>query len=98
MVALVLAAALQTRVPFQIVDNRIVVRADVNGKRGFAMIFDTGTNGIGLTPQAAAQLHLALKRGPLVGGAGARRAQTYLTEIRSVQLGATVREECRPWW
>lgn len=50
MLDVVLAAAIHARIPFQLIDNRIVVAAGVNGKPGFAMILDTGTNGVALTP------------------------------------------------
>jgi alpha-beta hydrolase superfamily lysophospholipase len=87
MLDVILAAALQSRIPFTLVDNRIVIKASVNGRPGFAMILDTGTNGLALTPQAAARLKLSLRRGPSIGGAGAATVKSSLTQIGGLQLG-----------
>ncbi|HLI94896.1 MAG TPA: aspartyl protease family protein [Candidatus Baltobacteraceae bacterium] len=87
MLDVILAVAIHARIPFQLIDNRIVMAAGVNGKPGFAMILDTGTNGVALTPQAAARLHLRLTPGPAIGGAGAGRAKSYQSAIRTLRLG-----------
>jgi len=46
----------QTTIPFTYVDNRIVVECKINGKGPFAMILDTGSPTIALTPATAARL------------------------------------------
>jgi len=46
----------QSTIPFNYVDNRIVVECNIDGQGPFAMILDTGSPSIALTPETAAKL------------------------------------------
>lgn len=83
-----LTAALVTNVPFELVDNRIVVQARVNGSGPLSMIVDTGSSGTTLTPQAARRLHIATKFAGYIGGAGGGRSAAFSAELGNVSVGS----------
>ncbi len=72
-------------VPFDLIDNRIVVDARFNG-RPLRVIFDTGAGYI-LTPEAAAELGLDVEGAGQSGGAGEQRVDTGVTQVADMQIG-----------
>ena len=87
LLSLATPALADTTVPFQMIDNRIVVQASINGVPGFSMIVDTGADGMTITPEVAQRLHIAEHSGGTVGGAGAGRLAFYNAKLRDVALG-----------
>lgn len=81
------ASNVQTSVPFELVDNRIIVNVTVNGVSGFKMILDTGGPGVAVTPEAARRLHLTSRAAGSINGAGAGTLAAAQTRLRSVALG-----------
>lgn len=73
-------------VPFDFVDNRIVLRVMLDGKGPYAFVLDTGA-GFTTSPQIVAQLGLTPHGSFKIGGTGADRAQASRVRIPSVALG-----------
>ncbi len=80
--------ATSTTVPFTLVDNRMVVQATIDGSGPFAMIVDTGTYGVVITPAVATQLKLATKAAGSATGAGSGSAQVSSTRLTSLTIGS----------
>jgi|SRR5580692_4608349 len=91
LVALIAASAApsagQTTIPFTYVDNRIVVECEIDGKGPFAMILDTGSPSIALTPETAAKLAVAVRDAGTVTGAGNNAAKNGRAAIARLSLG-----------
>jgi hypothetical protein len=89
--ALIAAAAApsagQTTIPFTYVDNRIVVECKLDGQGPFAMILDTGSPSIAVTPETAAKLGIAVQDAGTVTGAGNNAAKNGRATIASLSLG-----------
>jgi hypothetical protein len=89
--ALIAAAAApsagQTIVPFTYVDNRIVVECEIDGQGPFAMILDTGSPSIAVTPETAAKLAVAVQDAGTVTGAGNDAAKNGRATIASLSVG-----------
>src|SRR5215472_13924819 len=83
MLSLLLAA---TMVPFQLQDHRIFVQAYVNAAGPFAMIVDTGSPGLAITPEVARRLKLGNKpAGYVLGAAGSAAAGS--AKVADVRAG-----------
>ena len=70
--------------PFDMIDNRIFVDINLNGKGPFRVIFDTGGDNI-MTPEVAAALGLKVESAGKSGGTGeslVERGQTTIDEMR----------------
>jgi len=100
--AIVLAAvaastggAASTTVPFTLFDNRMLVDVTLDGKGPFAMIVDTGSPGLAITPSVAQRLRLATRSAGSVTGAGSGSSQLSLTRVAVFALGA-VHQSNRP--
>jgi hypothetical protein len=78
----------QTTIPFTYVDNRIVVECEIDGQGPFAMILDTGSPSIALTPETAAKLAVAVRDAGTVTGAGNNAAKNGRAAIASLSLGS----------
>ena len=87
-VASVVPSAGQTTIPFSYVDNRIVIECRINGQGPFAMILDTGSPSIALTPETAAKLGVAVQDAGTVTGAGNNAAKNGRTTIQSLSLAS----------
>lgn len=93
MLSLALVGALSSHhpgrstIPFQFVDNRIVIECRINGQGPFAMILDTGSPSIAITPQAAAKLGVAVQNAGTVAGAGNHAAKNGRAIIATLSLG-----------
>jgi hypothetical protein len=77
----------QTTIPFTYVDNRIVVECKIDGQGPFAMILDTGSPSIALTPETAAKLGVAVRDAGTVTGAGNHAAKNGRAAIARLSLG-----------
>ncbi|MBV8637853.1 MAG: clan AA aspartic protease [Candidatus Eremiobacteraeota bacterium] len=84
--ALAVQPAYAASVPFTLVDNRIVVQANLNGIGPFRMIVDTGSSGTTLMPSVAKRLHLAMKPFGPIGGAGKRQVNASLATLDRVRV------------
>jgi hypothetical protein len=87
MMLLGLAPAAAVSVPFTMHDNRIIVQAMVQNTGPYAFIVDTGSEGMGITPQMARRLHLRLSPGPKITGAGAQAVSAPLAKLSGISLG-----------
>jgi len=74
-------------IPFTYVDNRIVIECKIDGHGPFAMILDTGSPTIAITPGTAATLGLGVKDAGTVTGAGNNAAKNGRALIRRLSLG-----------
>lgn len=81
------SAAPATSVPFDLVDNRIVVQARLNGHGPFSMIVDTGSPVLTVTPEVAHSLHLKAKPAGFVNGAGSGQLKVALAKISELRIG-----------
>ncbi len=81
-------AAQSASVPFTLIDNRIVVEARIDGTGPFAMIVDTGSRSLVVTPAVAQALGLRTVGAGFATGAGSGRAALQSTRVPAVQLGA----------
>ena len=77
--------ASSTRVPFELINNHIYIRAEVDGKP-VRMLVDTGGLNL-LTPAAAARLGLAASGKLAVGGAGERKVDLAFARGRELAVG-----------
>jgi hypothetical protein len=75
-------------IPFTYVDNRIVIECTIDGEGPFAMILDTGSPTIAVTPEAAARLRIRVSDAGTVTGAGNHAAKNGRTEIATLSLGS----------
>jgi uncharacterized protein len=87
MLGLALAAALSNGVPFTLQDHRIFVSAYIGTAGPFAMIVDTGSGGLCITPEVAQRLGLHLKPAGSLTGAGASRQSAMKTTIEGLRVG-----------
>ena len=85
--AAVAPSAAQTTIPFTYVDNRIVIECKIDGQGPFAMILDTGSPSIALTPETAAKLAVAVRDAGTVTGAGNNAAKNGRATIARLSLG-----------
>jgi hypothetical protein len=72
--------------PFTLIDNRIFVRAHINGGGPYAMIFDTGGANI-VTPEVAEALGLSLRDQFSMPGAGEREQPAWRARVDEARLG-----------
>jgi hypothetical protein len=87
MLGLALATALANGVPFALQDHRIFVRAYIGKAGPFAMIVDTGSGGLCITPEVARRLGLHLKPAGSLTGAGAGSQTAMKTTIGGLRVG-----------
>ncbi len=74
-------------IPFTLEDNRIFVKASVNGQGPFEFIVDTGAPGLTLNTPVAKTLGLATKPAGVVTGAGNKTASVSTASVASFGLG-----------
>lgn len=77
-----------TTIPYTYVDNRIVIACRLDGKGPFAMILDTGSPSIAVTPETAAKLAVAVHAAGTVTGAGNNVAKNGRAKIATLSLGS----------
>jgi hypothetical protein len=76
--------------PFELVDNRIIVSAQVNGVGPIRLLLDTGADDGFLTSDVARRLHLVISGEEEGSGTGAATVRMGRTEVRELRLGAGV--------
>jgi hypothetical protein len=81
------SAGAAATVPYTYVDNRIVVECRLNGRGPFAMILDTGSPSIAITPETARALWLTVHAAGTITGAGNNTAQNGKAKIATLALG-----------
>lgn len=87
MLALIFAAVVSGSVPFTLQDHRIFVNATIGGAGPFAMIVDTGSSGLVITPEVAQRIGLAGKPAGYMTGAGSGRIAATSVTVRGLRLG-----------
>jgi aspartyl protease len=81
-------AAESTSVPFTLVDNRMLVDAMIDGKGPFAMIVDTGSSSVVITPGVVRQLEVVTHAAGTVTGAGSGSTSLAETRLQRLQIGS----------
>ena len=76
----------ETQVPFQMVDNRILIQVSINNAEPLTFVFDTGGSNI-LSPQAARALHLETEEGEHIQGAGEVLVTARETRVGKYKIG-----------
>lgn len=87
MLGLTLAATLVTSVPFSLRDHRIFVNASIGRAGPFAMIVDTGSSGLVISPETARSAGILGKPAGYLTGAGSGHTAAALATIRGLRLG-----------
>jgi predicted aspartyl protease len=72
--------------PFDLVDNRIIINVELNGKGPFRFIFDSGAGEI-VSPEAARELGLKIEGTSTGGGVGEKLVERGATNVALVQVG-----------
>jgi hypothetical protein len=78
----------QTTIPFTYVDNRIVIQCKIDGQGPFAMIVDTGSPTIAVTPEVATKLSIAVQGAGTVLGTGNKNANLQSTVVPRLTIGS----------
>jgi predicted aspartyl protease len=74
-------------VPFDLIDNRIVIDVRLNGRGPFRLIFDSGANAV-VSPEVARQLGLKVENLQTGGGGvGEQRVERGETTISEIEVG-----------
>lgn len=73
-------------VPFELFDNRQLVRVRINGRGPFTFVVDTGGRNL-ITPEAAEQLELELSDEFKTGGAGEQTVKAWRTRVGKIEAG-----------
>jgi hypothetical protein len=76
--------------PFELVDNRIIVSAQVNGVGPIQLLLDTGADEGFMTTEAGRRLHLAVTGEEEGSGTGAATVRMERTTLREIRVGAGV--------
>jgi predicted aspartyl protease len=77
-----------TTVPFALVDNRMVIQATIDGRGPYALIVDTGSYDLVITPAVAAQLKLPTTSAGSATGAGSGSEQVSSAHLATLAIGA----------
>ncbi|HEY1978041.1 MAG TPA: alpha/beta fold hydrolase [Candidatus Baltobacteraceae bacterium] len=88
MLALIFATTIAGSVPFSLQDHRIFVSATIGNAGPFAMIVDTGSSGLVVTPDVARRIGLAGKPAGYMTGAGSGRVAATAVTVRGLRLGS----------
>jgi predicted aspartyl protease len=86
--ATVAQGAQSTTVPFTMFDNRMFVDAMIDGKGPFAMIVDTGSSSVVITPGIARQLEVVTHAAGMASGAGSGSTALSTTRLQRLSIGA----------
>ena len=78
----------EASVPFAFVDNRMVVECTIDGKGPFALIVDTGSPDMVVTPETARALGIAVRYAGSASGAGNARVRIGATKLATFALGS----------
>ena len=83
-------AARTFEMPFDLIDNRIIVSAQVNGVGPIRLLLDTGADDGFLTEEAGRRLHLVATGEEQDSGTGAAAVRMRRTVVRELRLGEGV--------
>ncbi len=83
-----------TVVPFELFDNRQMIKVKINGQGPFTFGLDTGGRNL-VTPEIAEKLGLKLTGEFQTGGAGEKRVTAWWTQVEKVELGEIVATDQR---
>ena len=73
--------------PFELVDNRIIVSGQINGMGPVRLLLDTGANEGFLTNEAGRRLHLTVAGEQKVSGTGSLKVRMGRTLVNELRLG-----------
>jgi hypothetical protein len=76
-----------TQLPFELIDNRVFVEGQLNGRGPFHFILDTGAGGFAIVGEVAERLGLQIKDAGQESGVGEKKVRTGEARIAKVQLG-----------
>ena len=76
-----------TRLPFELIDNRVFVEVRLNGQGPFHFILDTGAGGFSIADDIAQKLELEVEDAGQGSGVGEKTVRVGLTHIAKAQLG-----------
>ena len=76
----------QTKIPYEIWDNRILVQIPVNDSTPLTFVLDTGGSNI-MSREAAEALHLKTTAGPEIHGAGPKAVTSQRAKVDKYVLG-----------
>jgi hypothetical protein len=83
-------AARAFEMPFELVDNRIIVSAQVNGVGPIRLLLDTGADEGFMTTEIGRRLHLVVTGEEEGSGTGAATVRMERTTVREIRLGESV--------
>lgn len=85
-------AAFAMQVPFEVIDGRIYLEANVNGDGPFRFAVDTGASGLGRADSSlVSALGLEILK-PAMNSDGVKSAEADTTHIRSLEIGGLVKQ------
>ncbi|HZW96087.1 MAG TPA: aspartyl protease family protein [Candidatus Eremiobacteraceae bacterium] len=76
-----------TKVPFELIDNRVFVEVQLNGRGPFHFILDTGAGDFAIVDDVAQRLGLQVEDAGQENGVGEKKVRIGRTQIAKVQLG-----------
>lgn len=76
----------KTSLSFDLIDNRIIINVDLNGKGPFRFIFDSGAVSI-VSPEVARELGLKIEGLSTGAGVGEKRVERGATTVAEVKVG-----------
>src|SRR3954449_1366323 len=79
------AAAVPVTIPFELVDNRVIVDVTVNGKP-FKALLDTGANAA-MSEEAAKELGLSVSEAGSTSGVGEQQVRMGQATVKSFAIG-----------
>lgn len=75
--------------PFELFDNRQMIKVKINGQGPFTFGLDTGGRNL-VTPEVAEKLGLKLSEEFQTGGAGEKRVSAWWTTVEKVEIGEII--------
>ena len=85
--------AYDMQVPFEVIDGRIYVQANVNGQGPFTFALDTGASGLGRADASlVAKLDLPIEK-PVSNSDGVKTSEADTTRFDSLDLGGIARQD-----
>jgi hypothetical protein len=76
-----------TKVPFELIDNRVFVEVLLDGQGPFHLILDTGAGALSLTDDAAHRLGLQIEEAGEGNGVGEKKLRAGRAHVGKMQLG-----------
>ena len=76
-----------TKLPFELIDNRVFVEVQLNGRGPFHFILDTGAGDFAIDDDVARKLGLQVAEAGQESGVGEKKVRTGRAQIAKLQLG-----------